>query len=114
MTATEIQRAVQTRQMSAAEATERTLAAVEARNAELNAIVTLNARARDEARAIDARIASGDAAVHRCDCPASSMMASGMPSKHSHNVPRSQVTSRPSGLRTQVVTMACSVRMIGS
>lgn len=36
------------------------LAHVEARNAELNAVVTLNPRAIDEARAIDARIARGE------------------------------------------------------
>jgi amidase len=61
MTATEIQRAVQARAMSAVEAIEGALAAVEARNGELNAIVTLNPRALDEARAIDARLAAGDA-----------------------------------------------------
>ena len=60
MTATEIQRAVQTHGMSAVEAVERALAAVDARNSELNAIVTLNPRAIDEARAIDERLAAGD------------------------------------------------------
>jgi len=61
MTATEIQRAVQSRQMSAVDAVAGALAAVDARNGELNAIVTLNPRALDEARAIDARLAAGDA-----------------------------------------------------
>ncbi len=52
--------AVATRARTAVEVTEDALACVAARNGELNAIVTLNPRAIDDARAIDARLAAGD------------------------------------------------------
>ncbi len=53
--------AIGSRQRSAVEVVEEALARVEARNAELNAIVTLNPRALDEAAAIDRRLAAGEA-----------------------------------------------------
>lgn len=58
--ATSLRHLVRTRQISALELLEATLARVEAVNPRLNAIVTLNPRAADEARAVDARLARGE------------------------------------------------------
>jgi amidase len=52
--------AVASRARTAVEVTEEALARVADRNGELNAVVTLNPRALDDARAIDARLAAGD------------------------------------------------------
>jgi amidase len=59
--ATDLAAQVAARTRTAVDVVEEALARVAARNAELNAVVTLNPRALDEARAIDARIAGGDA-----------------------------------------------------
>ncbi len=59
-TATALAEAVVSGARTAVEVTEEALARVAERNGVLNAIVTLNSRALDEARAIDARLASGD------------------------------------------------------
>ena len=58
--ASALARDVASRARSAADVTEDALARVADRNGMLNAIVTLNPRALDEARAIDARLAAGD------------------------------------------------------
>ncbi len=59
-TASAIATAVRARQVSAVEVVAAALDRVERANAELNAVVTLNPRAVDEARAIDARVAAGE------------------------------------------------------
>jgi len=58
--ATELARLVRTRQIAARELIEATLARIERLNPSLNAIVTLNPRALDDAAALDARIARGE------------------------------------------------------
>ncbi len=55
-----IARAVHARRMSAVEVVTQALATVEQVNGPINAVVTLNPRALDEARRIDARLAAGD------------------------------------------------------
>ncbi len=67
--ATEIRDLVLSRQVSAAEVLEATLARVADVNPRLNAIVTLNPRAVDEARALDAAIARGEAPGLLCGLP---------------------------------------------
>jgi amidase len=57
--AIELARMVTAREISARELTEATFAQIERVNPALNAIVTLNERAMDDARAIDARLARG-------------------------------------------------------
>jgi len=49
-------------------------------------------------------MASGAADWQRCDCPAFSTMPSPSSLTRSHKVPSAQVTRRPSGWLTQVVT----------
>src|SRR6187402_3499437 len=58
--ASEIRRLVAAREVSVREVVEASLARVDARNPELNAIVTLNPRALEDADALDARIAKGE------------------------------------------------------
>jgi amidase len=58
--AAETARRVAAREMSAAQVIEAALARVEHYNPELNAIVTMNDRALDDARALDRRIANGE------------------------------------------------------
>ena len=58
--ASEIRRLIATREVSVREVVEASLARVESRNPELNAIVTLNPRALEDAAALDARIARGE------------------------------------------------------
>jgi amidase len=58
--ASDLARAVSGRTRTAADVIAEALARVDARNAELNAVVTLNPRALDDARAIDARLAAGE------------------------------------------------------
>ena len=60
--AAELALAVTSRRMSAVEVTEAALQRVERHNGTLNAIVTLNPRALDDAREIDARLARGETA----------------------------------------------------
>jgi Asp-tRNA(Asn)/Glu-tRNA(Gln) amidotransferase A subunit family amidase len=58
--ASEIRRLIASREVSVREVVAASLARVDARNPELNAIVTLNPRALDDADALDARIAKGE------------------------------------------------------
>jgi amidase len=58
--AREVARAVRARHVSAVEVVTQALATVEQVNGPINAVVTLNPRALDEARRIDARLAAGD------------------------------------------------------
>ena len=58
--ATDLARAIASRQISAREVLEAALQRVERHNGALNAIVTLNPRALDDARAVDARLAAGE------------------------------------------------------
>jgi amidase len=58
--ASEIRRLIASREVSVREVVEASLARVDARNHELNAIVTLNPRALVDAAALDARIAKGE------------------------------------------------------
>jgi amidase len=58
--ASDLRQLVATRQVSAADVIEATLERVEALNGTINAVVTLNPRALDDARAVDERIARGD------------------------------------------------------
>jgi amidase len=58
--ASEIRRLIASREVSVREVVAASLARVDARNTELNAIVTLNPRALDDADALDARIAKGE------------------------------------------------------
>ena len=58
--ASEIRRLVAAREVSVRDVVEASLARVDARNPELNAIVTLNPRALEDADALDARIAKGE------------------------------------------------------
>ena len=60
LTATEIARRVRAREASAVEVLDACLARVERINPTINAVVTPNPRARDEAEAIDRRIAAGE------------------------------------------------------
>jgi amidase len=59
-TASEIARLVRAREMSPVEALRACMARVEALNPSLNAVVTLNPAAEDEARALERRIGAGD------------------------------------------------------
>ena len=58
--ATEIRDLIRARKMSVVEAVEASLARVDKFNPTINAIVTLNPRAMDDARALDARLAKGE------------------------------------------------------
>jgi amidase len=61
--AVEIAAAVHARTQSAEESVRAALACVDKHNGELNAVVTMNERALDEARAVDQRIARGESLV---------------------------------------------------
>lgn len=67
--ATELRRLIGTREVTAREVVEACLARVERVNDVLNAIVTLNARAVDEARALDRRLANGEDPGVLCGLP---------------------------------------------
>jgi amidase len=58
--ATEIRDLIRARKLSVVEAVEASLARVDRLNPTINAIVTLNPRAMDDARALDARLAKGE------------------------------------------------------
>src|SRR5438105_727330 len=58
--ATELRRLISTRELSPVELIEATLARIERANPALNAVVTLDERALDRARALDARLARGE------------------------------------------------------
>lgn len=60
LSAHELARRVRAREVSPVEALDACLARVEAVNPRINALVTLNPRVRDEARALEARIARGE------------------------------------------------------
>ena len=65
-------RAIASREVSAVEVLDAIVARVEAVNPQVNAIVTLVAeRAREEARAVDARIAAGEISGPLCGVPVS-------------------------------------------
>jgi amidase len=68
-TAAEIRDLVATRRASAGEVLAATLGRIEAVNPALNAVVTLNPRAEDEARAVDDAIARGEAPGPLCGVP---------------------------------------------
>jgi len=59
LSATELRRLIRAREISAVEVVEACLARVERVNGTLNAVVTLNDRARDDARAVDRTLAEG-------------------------------------------------------
>jgi amidase len=67
--ASNLQRLVASGQVSAVEVVEAALVRIEALNPSINAIVTLNPRALDEARDVDARIARGDPPGLLCGLP---------------------------------------------
>jgi amidase len=67
--ASELRHLVATRQVSAVEVTEASLRRIESLNPTINAVVTLNERAMDEARALDGRVARGDVPM-LCGLPA--------------------------------------------
>jgi amidase len=69
LSATEVARLITTRQASAVEVVEACLARVAQVNPAVNAVVTLNPRALDEARAIDERLARGEPAGPLCGLP---------------------------------------------
>src|SRR3712207_3576715 len=56
----EIARRVRAREVSPVEVLDACMAQVDAHNPRLNALVTLNPRARDEAQALERRIAAGE------------------------------------------------------
>jgi amidase len=68
-TAVELSDLVRTRQVTAAEVVQAALDRVEALNPRLNAVVTLNPRALDAARAVDMAIARGEAPGPLCGLP---------------------------------------------
>jgi amidase len=68
-TATQLRELVATRELSAVAVVEAALQRVEQLNATINAIVTLNPRALDDARAIDGRLARGESPGVLCGLP---------------------------------------------
>jgi amidase len=66
LSAVELRRRVAAREVSAVEAVQASLARVAEVNGTINALVTLNSRAEDEAREIDRRLARGEAAGALC------------------------------------------------
>ena len=67
--ASELRDLVARRDVSAAEVVEASLARVEALNGTINAVVTLNPQALDDARAVDRRLAAGDPPGPLCGLP---------------------------------------------
>ena len=67
--ATELRDLVARREVSARDVVTASLERIERRNPELNAIVTLNPRAMDDARALDERLARGEAPGLLCGLP---------------------------------------------
>jgi len=67
--ASELRSLVASRQVSAVEVVEAALARVEAVNATINAVVTINPRALDEAREVDRRIVAGESPGLLCGLP---------------------------------------------
>jgi amidase len=67
--ATELRQFVAARELSASSVTEACLQRVERFNGTINAVVTLNPRALDDARALDARLARGEAPGLLCGLP---------------------------------------------
>lgn len=65
----ELQRLVATREVSVTDVVAACLERVDRLNPSLNAVVTLNPRALDDARALDARLAQGDAPGSLCGLP---------------------------------------------
>lgn len=68
--ASQLRRLVASRELSAVEVVEASLRRVEAANATINAVVTLNPHALDDARAIDRRLAAGESPGLLCGLPA--------------------------------------------
>src|SRR5262252_6332790 len=68
--ASELRHLVATKQVSAVDVVEACLSRVDALNGTINAVVTLNPRAIDEARAVDQRIARGESPGLLCGLPA--------------------------------------------
>jgi amidase len=69
LSATELRRLVATREVSAAEVVEACLSRIDRLNPGLNAVVTLNEQAIDDARAIDMRLARGEKPGVLCGLP---------------------------------------------
>jgi len=67
--ATELRRLIATKKLSVADVVGACLERVERLNPELNAVVTLNPRAMDEARALDRRLAKGEDPGSLCGLP---------------------------------------------
>ncbi len=67
--ATELRRLIATRGVSAVEVVEASLARIERLNPTINAVVTLNPRAMDDARELDRRLARGDDPGILCGLP---------------------------------------------
>jgi amidase len=67
--ASELRRLVATREVTAVDVVEAALQRIEQLNGTINAVVTVNERAVDEARAVDSRIANGDVPL-LCGLPA--------------------------------------------
>ena len=69
LSATELRRLIGAKEVTAREVVEACLARVERVNDVLNAVVTMNERAVDEARALDRKLADGDDAGILCGLP---------------------------------------------
>ncbi|HEY7446191.1 MAG TPA: amidase family protein, partial [Vicinamibacterales bacterium] len=69
LAATELRRLIAAREVSALEVVESCLARVETLNPTLNAIVSLNESVRDDARALDQKLARGEAPGLLCGLP---------------------------------------------
>lgn len=69
LSATELRRLISAKEVTACEVVEACLARVERVNDVLNAVVTMNERAVDEARALDRKLADGDDAGILCGLP---------------------------------------------
>jgi len=67
--ASELRGMVASREVSAVEVVEAALARIDAVNATINAVVTINPRALDDAREVDRRIASGEGPALLCGLP---------------------------------------------